>query len=190
MPPYLVWSKDSSTKQAKLERLSKAAAHLSNLRVIPVQPESAPAIATHGASSGILSAALADAKLSAPRSAIFQSIKSPIMSHPAPAGDGLERKKLSRQEIALEAGVPVIALSHLKHLSTQRDETVIKAPAKARKDTSHSAAVTGVGLKGGTPSDHSEAAGGTSSRKKMVPATAAGTDGTGSGSGRRSSDGG
>jgi hypothetical protein len=102
IPPYLIWSVETSAKQASLRRLRKAASDLSTLRVVaPVASASSPAPPT------------ADTQVTTPPSRTVRLDAGPTGVPPGSAAHKPKTAKLSRKEIALEMGVPANALRHL-----------------------------------------------------------------------------
>jgi hypothetical protein len=137
MPPYLIWSLETSTKQASLRRLRKTASDLSILRVV------APMAST------------ADTRVTSPPSQTGRLEAGPTGTPPASAAH--KPKKISREEIALEMGVPANALRHLIERpkfvapSFRRGRMVAKASEKSAGHAAGPFAAKKVASKSATP---------------------------------------
>jgi hypothetical protein len=115
MPPYLIWSVEASDKKARLKSLKRTAAALSTQRI---QTTSSPDLERQA------EAAIAARSLDALPAPAALSVASP-----APANDSAEARspdaaarssqlpkrtaRISREQIALEMGIPANALLHL-----------------------------------------------------------------------------
>jgi hypothetical protein len=132
MPPYLIWSEETSGKQASWRRLKKTASSLSALRVVGPKPP---------ASLEVTRSAIADTGLTSPASAIGTP-RDPIAYKPRTA-------KISRADIALEMRVPANALVHLIG-GPKRGTMAWKAAPKIGASTPASLAAKKVTVKGAT----------------------------------------
>jgi hypothetical protein len=185
MPPYLIWSLETSAQQTSLRRLRTTASDLSTLRIV------APVAS---ANLELLASPTADTQDTAPPSRTVRLDASQTRVSPGSAAHKSKTAKLSQEAIALEMGVPANALSHLvdgpKRVarSLRGGKIVAKASARSRGRSAGSFAakkVTSKSTTSGTVRSKAKKAPakgtGSAGAKVASKKEAAGTKGVGSG---------
>lgn len=104
MPPYLIWSVEASVKRGRLRRLRKAASDRSTQRVL------APMAALKGASNVPPAAGI---RVTSPPSETIRLQANAAAAPPVSAPQKPKTTKITREELALEMGVPANVVRHL-----------------------------------------------------------------------------
>lgn len=122
MPPYLIWSLETSARQAVLRRLRMAASDRSAQRVVPMpSPDVASDVSPAGTMRNLLP------------SATIQREAGPAGEPSASPAHKPKAARISREQFALDMGVPANAVLHLTNPSLRRGSMKAKASEKIRR---------------------------------------------------------